>query len=179
VKVWREIQPSSGDFTFEPGQRYAVLASVSKDYSLDEVKKKAESEGFDVTYTWEQGDPSRATYVIDNWLQQLAPDTTSNHRWLYAEGNFGGAKAWTVGQDPPWPFSMYHVAHVFQAVDAANPVTPTDTPAEPELPSSSSSAPASSGIGPWGKFAVGVIATAAIGLGVDAYRGSRWLDWNL
>lgn len=134
MKVWSEIQPSGGDFTFQPGERYAVLASVSRDDTLATVQAKAEAKGFTVTYAWEQGQASRNLFAIDAWLAGLSPDPTSNHRWIYAEGNFGGAAPWSLGVDPPWPFTIYHVQHVFQAVDAPD-VAPGTTPTTPALPS--------------------------------------------
>jgi hypothetical protein len=170
VKVWSEIQPTSGAFVFEPGERYAVLASASLNYTLDQIAAKAASEGFTVTYKWETGQPSRATYAIDNWLASLAPDTTSNHRWVYAEGNFTGSSPWSLSQDPPWPFTMYHVAHVFEAVDA--PDQPADSPAEPALPSTSTSAPASSGP------SVVALAFGALLFGVAGYAAGVRFPWN-
>ena len=170
TKVWSEIQPTSGDFVFKPGERYAVLASVSLNYSLDEIKTKAEAEGFQVTYAWQSGQASRATYAIDNWLAGLAPDTTSNHRWVYAEGDFAGSSPWSLGVDPPWPFSIYHVAHVFEAVDA--PDQPSgDAPAQPALPSTSSSSSSSSGLS-LGVVLFEVVVVAVAG-GVGYWLGVR------
>lgn len=161
MKVWSETEPAGGDFTFEPGARYAVLASVSLNYSLAQVQNYVAGKGFQVTYAWETGQPSRATYAIDNWLDNLPPDTSGNHRWVYAEGDYDGTDPWKVGQDPPWPFTMYHVAHVFQAVDAADPVSPSDTPAAPTLPSTTSSTGAATGLSPLGVaaavFSVGIL----------------------
>lgn len=145
-KVWSEIQPADGDYVFEPGQRYAVLASVSNDYTLEQIQHKAESEGFSVTYAWQTGQASRATYAIDNWLDGLPADTTSNHRWVYAEGNFGGSSPWKLGVDAPWPFTVYHVAHVFEAVDAPDQPSTTE-PTQPALPPASSTTSASSSSG--------------------------------
>lgn len=140
MKVWSEVHATSGDFRFEPGQRYAVLASVSRNYSLSEIETKATGKGFSITYAWESGAPGRGLYNIDAWLASLPADTTSNHRWVYAEGNFGGAETWTLGQDPPWPFTVYHVAEVFEAVDA-----PEQAPA-PALPTTVAAAPSGSGV---------------------------------
>lgn len=174
-KVWSEIQPNgSGDFVFEPGHRYAVLASVSLDYSLDRITAKAQSEGFQVTYAWQTGQASRATYQIDNWLDGLPADTTSNHRWVYAEGNFEGSSAWSLGVDAPWPFSIYHVAHVFEAVDA--PDQPSAEPAQPSLPTSTSSSSSSSSTG-WARplFEVGMFLLAAsLGYYAGAKRVPFW-----
>lgn len=165
MKVWNTLASSGGDFTFQPGGRYAVLASVSKNYSLEEVEKYVEGKGFQVTYAWEQGQPTRATYPIDDWLAGLAPDTTDNHRWLYAEGDYNGVDPWTVGQDPPWPLSIYHVSNVLVAVDAPAPTSPSDTPVAPSIPTSTSSVPASSGLSPMGAavaiFSVAVLAGVA------------------
>lgn len=134
MKVWGEVQPTGSDFAFEPGQRYAVLASVSKNFTLAQIMAKATSEGFTVTYAWEQGQPSRGLYPIDDWLAGLAPDTTDNHRWVWGEGNFDGAQAWTVGVDPPWPLTIYHLQHVFEAVDQPDTSTPPTLPTEAQCP---------------------------------------------
>jgi len=171
VKVWSEIQPKGGDFVFQPGERYAVLASASLNYTLDQIAAKAAEKGFTVTYKWETGQASRDTYAIDHWLDALPADTTSNHRWVYAEGNFTGETPWTLGQDPPWPFTMYHVAHVFEAVDA--PDQPSDvTPTEPALPSTSTSAPASSGP------SVGLMFFGAVLVGAVGYAAGVRFPWN-
>jgi hypothetical protein len=171
-KVWSQIQPTGDAYAFQPGERYAVLASVSRNFTLDQIKAKAESQGFSVTYDWEQGSPSRGLYPIDDWLAGLPADTTSNHRWVYAEGNFAGASAWSLSVDPPWPFTIYHVEYVFQAVEAA-----ADQPAPPHLPSAQSTvAPPSSGTG----LAVLGVAAAlllAIGIGYAAnVTPAGWLE---
>ena len=144
MKVWSEIHPAGGDFAFQPGSRYAVLASVSKNYSLSEVEHAAEGKGFSITYAWEQGDPSRATYAIDAWLASLKPDAIDNHRWIYAEGNFTGSSAWSLSVDPSWPLTLYHVQHVLTAVDAPDPATPGGAPAAPVLPPTEQAAPSGS-----------------------------------
>jgi hypothetical protein len=175
TKVWSEVQASGGDFTLEPGGRYAVLASVSSGQSLDAITKYVEGKGFHVTYAWETGQPSRATYQIDNWLQNLPPDATGGQRWVYAEGDYDGVDPWTVGEDPSWLASLalghfYHVSHVFLAVDAPAPTTPSDTPTAPDLPgtSSSDSGNTNAGIGPWG------VAAAVFSVGILA--GAIWLN---
>ena len=157
MKVWGPVQPTSGDFRFDPGQRYAVLASVSLNYSMAEILQKATDKGFSITYHWQTGDAGRGQYNIDAWLAALPPDTAGNHRWVYAEGDFTGAHAWTLGQDPPWPFTAYHVADVFQAVDAP------DQAAAPALPTTVAAAPASSGV--FGAVVTLVAIVAAAGLG--------------
>lgn len=174
-KVWSEVQAADGSFTFQPGGRYAVLASVSSGQSLDTIEKYVEGKGFHVTYAWETGQPSRATYYVDNWLQNLPADTTSGQRWVYAEGDYDGVDPWTVGEDPSWLASLalghvYHVAHVFLSVDAPAPTTPTDTPTAPDLPgtSSSESTDVGGGIGPWG------VAAAVFSVGILV--GTVWLN---
>jgi hypothetical protein len=174
TKVWSELAAQSGYFVFAPGQRYAVLASVSLNYSLAQIEAKATSEGFQVTYAWETGQPSRATYRIDDWLDSLPDDTTSNHRWVYAEGNFLGVTPWSLPVDPPWPFTIYHVAHVFQAVDAPDQPA-NEGPASPALPpaSSTTSAPTSSS---WVPVALEIAAAAALSLGI-AYAVGVPIPW--
>lgn len=149
--VWKETPvDSSDDYTFEAGRRYAVLASVSRNYSLDQVEQYMTANGWTMTYAWEQGTPTRNTYAIDTWLAQLAADTTDNHRWIYGEADRVGPD-WTKGQDAPWPFTIYHIAHVFEAVPGAAPAP---------LPTSSSSASDSK----TGAVVAGVATLAALGI---------------
>lgn len=164
-KVWSEIHPAGDHYAFAPGERYAVLASVSRNFTLDQVKSKAESQGFTVTYDWEQGGASRGLYPIDDWLDALPRDTTSNHRWVYAEGNFDGAAPWSLSVDPPWPFTMYHLEYVFQAVEAADqPGAPAE---QPELPPVASTVvPASSNA--WILPAAAGLLLVLIGIGYAA-----------
>jgi len=175
TKVWSEIQPSGGAYAFQPGERYAVLASVSLNYSLAQIQTKAESEGFQVSYAWETGQASRATYAIDSWLDALPSDTTSNHRWVYAEGNFTGTSPWSLSVDPPWPFTIYHVEYVFQAVDAANQ---PGAPAAPALPRTFTPAKNPSvWLVPVG-LALGVLALIGIGYAGNVRTLEPW-EWNL
>jgi hypothetical protein len=174
VKVWSEVHPGSGgDFVFQPGERYAVLASVSRNYSLAEVQSKAQGKGFTLTYSWEQGQPERGQYHIDSWLASLPADATSNHRWLYAEGNFSDqAQAWTVGQDPPWPFTVYHLADVFHAVDAPDQTSEV-------LPATVQSAPApSSGALPALVIVFSIVAAAGLGYWAGAAEVLPRLGWR-
>lgn len=157
TKVWSPIQPTGDAYAFEPGERYAVLASVSLNYTLSQIQAKAESEGFQVTYAWETGQASRDTYAIDQWLASLPADTTSNHRWVYAEGNFSGSTPWSLSVDPPWPFTIYHVEYVFQAVEGTPDQPPTPLPHV-------TPPPASSGLG-WVVPAVAVVVLALVGIG--------------
>jgi hypothetical protein len=130
--VWREIAPNaSGDFAIAQGGRYAVLASVSRNYSIAAVLDYLKGHGWQVTYSWEQGAASRDTYAVDAWLQSLPPDPTDNHRWIYGEANRTGSST-TLSQDPPWPFTIYHVAHALHAEPA--PATPAGGAAAPTLP---------------------------------------------
>jgi hypothetical protein len=134
MKVWTEQAADADDkFTFSPGERYAVLASASKNYTVAQIAAYIQGKGFAVTYTWEEGTPTRAEYAIDDWLKAVPADTRDNHRWVYGEGNMGGAAPWTIGRDAPWPFTVYHVAHVMKATDApdaplALPSTSKDAP---------------------------------------------------
>ena len=151
--VWHEVAPDSGNaFTFAEGDRYAVLASVSRNFTLDQVRKYMTDNGWQLTYAWEQGTPTRDTYAIDAWLAKLAPDPTANHRWVYGEANRVGAD-WTKGADAPWPFTIYHIAHVFEAVPGQEPA--------PLPASSSSSSSSKTGAVVAG---VGLVAAVAIAL---------------
>ena len=175
-KVWSQIQPTGDAFAFQPGERYAVLASVSRNYTLEQVKTKAESEGFAVTYDWEQGASSRGLYPIDDWLASLPADTTGNHRWVYAEGNFGAASPWSLSVDPPWPFTIYHVEYVFHAVEAA---AQPGAPAAPVLPPAEATvAPAGSGAWlPVLGIAAGLLVLIGIGYAANVRTLEPW-QWG-
>jgi hypothetical protein len=158
--VWHAEPPSGGDYTFSTGERYAVLASVSKNYGEQEVRDYLTSSGWTVTYAWEQGQASRGAYPIDAWLDALAPDTRDNHRWLYAEANRTGPST-SIGAAAPWPLTIYQIASVFRAVPAPptapgalpEPVLPAGAPA----PAAAAPAPAIALLG--GGFALGLAAS--------------------
>lgn len=165
TKVWSEVAAdSAGDFVFESGERYAVLASVSLDYTLDQVRAYVENHGFAVTYAWEWGQPNRATYRIDQWIAQLPEDANAHHRWIYAEGNFTGSAPFTVGQHAPWPLTVYEINNVFEAVDApAGDVV--------ELPPKPCNCPPKPGF-PWGAVIAGVV-SFGVGLKLGFVLGAR------
>jgi hypothetical protein len=130
--VWTEIFPdSSSDFAVTSGQRYAGLASASLNYTLASIVSYLNAHGWTVTYSWEYGTPTRNTYQIDTWLSQLPADTTSNHRWVWIEANRTGATT-TIGQTPPWPLTIYRVAHAFQALPGPAGTNPSND--APNLP---------------------------------------------
>jgi hypothetical protein len=113
--------------------------SVSSNYTLVQITQKLASKGVHVTYAWEWGQPNRGKYVIDDWIAKLPKDTTSNHRWVYLEGNADGPDT-SAGQTSPWPFTIYRVAHVFQSVpvkkgQTPQPLPPPDSPGCPVIPS--------------------------------------------
>lgn len=159
--VWSEEAPSGDSYPFSQGHRYAVLASVSQNYSLSDVTSYLTNHGFDVTYAWEQGTPTRGVYPVDDWLASLAPDVTGNHRWLYAEANRTGSDT-TYGITSPWPFTIYTISHVLLAVPA-----PLDAPnAAPVLPPpGATNLPASSGPGVGTVVALAVLAGAVGAVG--------------
>jgi len=150
--VWSEQAANGSDYDFASGGRYAVLASVSLNYSLSDVTSYLTNHGWAVTYAWEQGTPSRGIYPVDAWLDGLAPDTTSNHRWLYAEANRTGGDT-SYGVNAPWPLTIYSISHVLHAEPA---------PAGQEAPvlPPTTSAPASSGPGVGAIIALGVLSGA-------------------
>lgn len=139
--VWQEEPAVSGAFPVAQGGRYAVLASVSRNYSGAQIESYLAAHGWTVTYLWEQGAPTRAAFAIDDWLAGLAPDPTDNHRWVYGEGNRTGPSAALSGS-APWPFTFFRIAHVFRAV-----LAPASAPA-PELPPASPGGPLAASSGP-------------------------------
>ena len=159
--VWQEIQPTGSAFAFAQGQRYAILASVSRGQSLAAIESYLTSHGWTVTYAWEQGTPTRGQYAIDAWLASLTPDPNTSHRWVYGEADRTGATT-TIGKNAPWPLTVYEIAHVFEAVPA--PMEPSGpAPPPPALPSATppTPAPASS---PAAAIALGVGIVGGLGL---------------
>jgi hypothetical protein len=162
ARAWAELAADARDgWTLEPGERYAVLASVSKNFDRGAILAKVTPHGLTPTYVWEQGDPVRSVegkpqFNVDVWIEGLPPDPRDNHRWVYGEGTMGaGAKPWRVPQDPPWPFTMFHIAHVMHAVDA-----PDVGPAPALPPEESATLPPARRMRPAGKVAI-----AAFGIG--------------
>lgn len=147
VWIWQEIQPVNGSFAISQGSRYAILASVASGQSLDTIRSYLTGHGWDVTYLWEEGTPTRGQYAVDDWLASLPADTTSGQRWVYGEANRTGADT-TIDVDKGFLWiTIYHVAHAFVAMQTTAP--------QPELPSSSSSGGSSSGI-PWTPIVIGL-----------------------
>lgn len=148
---WSRLAPADGSYTFQPGARYAVLASVSLDYPLADIQAKAEAQGFQVTYAWQEGQPATDPYLLG-----LSPDPTPNHRWIFAEGNFTGQGPWSLGVDSPTILfvhtTIWHIEAVFQAVAAEAPA-PAPSPVATQFP-------------PW--------AWAALALGVGAAAWAAW-----
>jgi len=129
TSVWQEISAnSSGDFVLTAGQEYAVLASVSQNYSVAQITSYLTGHGYQVLYAWEYGTAGRSPAgSMDTWLASLPADTTSNHRWVY--GEVVPTAATTIGQNAPWPLTIYSIAHAFQAVAAAaQPTSVLPTP---------------------------------------------------
>lgn len=138
AKVWQELPLTGGSVTAAQGQRYAALADVSRDETLASIVNYLNGHGWTVTYSWEQGQASRGLYAVDAWLAALSPDTTDNHRWVWIEANRTGDTA-SLGASSPWPFTIYALAHVFQAVDAppgggATVLPPVTTPDAAPVP---------------------------------------------
>ena len=160
--VWSEILPGGNGFAFEQGNGYAILASVSKNYTLQQVQTYLTNNGWTVVYAWEYGTPGRNQYAVDDWLASLPADTTSNHRWVYGEAGRSGANT-TIGQNAPWPLTIYEIAHVFEAV----PGQPNQAPGSASFPTSTAPAcPAPSSTLPYalGGVALGAVAATGVAL---------------
>ena len=128
--TWQPVDLSSGSVTFQPGQRYAVLASVTTGRTLQEVVNYATGKGFSITYSCEPP-CSRNQYPIDQWLTTL-PSARSSERWIYAEGTFNGGSPWTVSQTDSFPKTLiasYALSNVFLAAPgSASQLAPATTP---------------------------------------------------
>jgi hypothetical protein len=115
VITWQLVQDGESTLTVDAGHRYAALVSVSKNFSLDQITKKLSSSyGFTTTYAWEYGTPTRNKFAIDDWLASLPADTRDNHRWVWIEGN--ASQAMSEGRDAPWPFTVYHIASLYEYI---------------------------------------------------------------
>jgi hypothetical protein len=160
-------QSLGSSFTFQPGQRYAVLASVATGTSLATITNYVAGKGFQVTYSCEP--PSgctRNTYNIDAWLTSITAAARSGERWVYAEGNFTGSAPWTVAVTSSFPVTLvvtYSIADVFLAVSSTAPAAPVVAPV---------ATPAGSTSSPWATVAV-VGGIAVVGAGVAWWTLSR------
>lgn len=125
--VWQPQDISGGTVTFQPGQRYAVLASVGTGTSLQTITNYVQGKGFQVSYICEiaANSPSacskRDEFNIDTWLQQITAQPRSGERWVYAEGNFASSEAWSVPVTDSFPKTLiatYYIENLFEAVAA-------------------------------------------------------------
>jgi len=192
MKVWTEMAASDGDFALAAGGKYAVLASVSKNFSLLQVENYLAGHGFSVDYAWEYGDTVRpGGGPIDSWLASLPADATDNHRWVYGEVTRTGGPT-TIGAKAPWPFSFYTIAHAFSAVEvpdaaAAGPLPAPEAAAQaPAVPAPLAALPAVSATSAastppaWyaaralGAFALVSVATIAAAMWWDRRLGLAW-----
>ena len=136
--TWQKQDLSSGKITFSPGARYAILASVDTSNSLTEIRQYVQKHGFSVTYICElaAGSPDacdkRQQYQVDQWLASISAPPRSGERWVYAEGDYGGAEPWTVSATYSFPLvTHYSVADEFLAVPAESVPSAPTLPAEP------------------------------------------------
>ena len=160
--IWQPQDISSGTVTFQPGQRYALLASVGSGTSLPTIQNYVQGKGFQVTYLCEivagsaGGCAKRDEYDVDAWLAQITAKPRSGERWVYAEGNFTGSAPWAVPVTDSFPKTLvvtYAISVAFEAVQS-NTTSPTGQPIAEE-PVTPPSAPASTG------WVVAGVATAA------------------
>ena len=176
-KCWILLNPDpKGNYLATPGHRYAVLLGVDSRASASDVTKELAKEHFQVTYSWQTGQPNRSSVFIDDWISKLPPPT-SGTVWMYFELNFTGDAPITV-------ISRIHkcilficgdasIAYVFESQDVPDnyaPCGPGDPQAGscPPLPppcATCSPAPV-----PWKPALVG----AAIGIVVGAIAAIRW-----
>ena len=161
-------QALGSSFTFQPAQRYAVLASVATGTSLQTIENYVAGKGFTVTYACEPpGGCTRDTYNVDTWLAGITAKARSGERWVYAEGNFTGSSPWSVSVTSSFPTTLvvtYSIADVFLAVPG--PPAPIAAPAV-----TTPAGTASSGMGV--VAAVGAATVVAVGAGWYFLRRSR------
>jgi len=131
---WQK-QTVGSSFMFQPGQRYAVLASVGSGTSLATITSYVQGKGFQVTYSCEPPKGcTRDTYNVDTWLAGITASARSGERWVYAEGNFTAKSPWTVDVTDSFPKTLvvtYSIADVFLAVTTDAPDTPAPSIANP------------------------------------------------
>jgi len=164
--VWqRQDISQESTITFDPGQRYAVLASVGTGTSLATIESYVQKQGFQVSYLCEIVNGSagactgRSTYDVDAWLAGITAPARSGERWVYAEGDFTGSSPWSVDKTDSFPKTLvvsYSIADVFQAVPGV--VTPGGSvlSTTPLTPPAASNAP---------YLAAGVGGLVLVGLG--------------
>ena len=135
-------QDSSGNYLATPGNRYAALLSVDSRANVSDATDELNKNGFQVTYSWQSGQPTRGQFFIDNWLANL-PAPASGNVWMYFEANFTGDTPRTIARTFEkcvlWICGSGTLSYVFEAQqvpDSYAPCGPGDpqTGACPPLP---------------------------------------------
>lgn len=172
--AWAAQDISSGSFTFQPGTRYAILASVDTSKSTADITSYVAGKGFQVSYICEPpGGCTRNEYNIDTWLAGITAQARSGERWVYAEGDYTGTDTWNIPITDSFPATLavtYSIADIFMAV--AVPPGPDNNPVDPPLPSEPTTPIAGSAatMSPW--------VAAGIGAVVGIVGGLSWFFWE-
>ena len=180
--VWQPQDISKGSFTFEPGQRYAVLASVGQGTSLASIRAYVQKQGFEVTYLCEilvgsaNACANRDQFNVDDWLKSITASPRSGERWVYAEGNFTGSSPWQISTTDSFPKTIivtYSIADVFEAVAAPQVPEGTTAPSGGVVaPSPVVTPPAAASSG--SAYVVGGAAVVAVGVGLLFLFKGKW-----
>src|SRR5438552_1697208 len=86
---WIPLSPADGKYLATPGNRYAALIGVDARAPLDSIADALKNQSFDVTYSWQSGQPVRQQFLVDRWLAGL-PTPTEGTVWMYFEMNYTG-----------------------------------------------------------------------------------------
>ena len=140
IACWIPISPDpSGNYLATPGHRYAALISVDARAPMSAITDALKNQNFNVTYSWQSGQPTRQQFLVDRWLSGL-PDPTAGTTWMYFEMNYDGDVPRTLASHIQkcvlFICGTADISAVFEAQDVADdyiPCGPGDTrqPAAP------------------------------------------------
>lgn len=167
---WIAIAPADDSFKFYGNQAYALHAFLKDNLSIDWAKEKLSGRGWKVGYTWQQGQPSRGLYPIDDSLAHL-PASPAGFIRVYGE-----ADAPPAGDNAPTSFALpwpgqdyYQINQVWQLQPATttNPCAPTVAACAPPAPQTATT-----------RGAVLIASAAGVALGIALDAATRWvLRW--
>jgi len=151
-----------GNYLATPGGRYAGLLSVDSRASVSDAVNELNNQGFQVTYSWQSGQPTRGQFFVDNWLANL-PAPTPGTVWMYFELDFTGdvprAVARSFHKCILWICGTGTIAYVFEAQQVPDNYAPCG-PGDPQTGTCAPLPPPAPGCppepNPWKPVLVGV-----------------------
>jgi hypothetical protein len=92
---WLPINPDQkNNYLASPGGQYAALLAVDKVASMDKVVDALKKQDFQVTASWQSGQPVPPS-LMGNWLASLPPPA-NGRTWMYFELKYGGDMPKTI-----------------------------------------------------------------------------------